>query len=112
MSRPFIVAAGLAALSALTLSGAAQAQDQAVHITVGDLSQPAGVAVFHRQLAEAVDTLCGDRWQTHLVNQSGHDACAAAVRDEAVAQLTPENRQELAQAEGVDSKMQVAKAGR
>ncbi len=106
MQRSFTTAA-LAALSIFALAGAARAEDQ--HILAGDLSQPAGVASFHHQLAKATDALCGDRFE-NMFHKDRYQACVEGVRDEAVAQLPTESRQELAAAEAAQP-MRLAKAG-
>jgi len=95
MNRHQSVAAGLAALTLLAVGGVAKAQDQ--RIEVGDLSQPAQLAAFNHSLDRAVTNLCGSRWD-NISRMSAYRACAAAVREEALDQLSPVHRQQFAAA--------------
>jgi UrcA family protein len=89
------IAASLAALALATLAGAAHAEDQ--HIQVGDLSRPDQAAKFERQLTQVTETFCGAR-RDHLGHLSDYQDCVAAVRGEALDQLSPAQRQHFASA--------------
>lgn len=85
-----LVIAGLLATSGLATAGA-QAQD--LHVRVGDVSQADGAHSFNQRLAAATRSLCGDIAHTDL---SRRGACEAAVRSQAMAQLSATQRAELA----------------
>ncbi len=93
MNRFTRTAAGLAALTLAAVCGVARAEDQ--HFTVGDLSRPEQAAAFDRHLTQAADALCGSRWD-NMGHLNTYRDCAAAVREEAMAQLTPTQRDQYA----------------
>lgn len=88
-SRSLMIASVIAASGLATVA----AHADAVHIRVGDVSQADGARAFNQRLAAATRSLCGGYALTDL---AGRGACQAAVRDEALAQLTPNQRAELA----------------
>jgi UrcA family protein len=98
-------AAVLGALALGLIASGARAEDQRIH--VGDLSDPAQVAQFDRDLGRATTQLCGARWD-HRFDRSGYSACVAAVHDEAMGLLTPIQRQQYAAGEAI----RLADAGR
>lgn len=84
----------LAALPVLALTTAAHAGPMTVK--VGDLSTSAAVAAFEQRLDRAASTLCAGRDArvgTRIVNTGG---CHAAVRAEAMDNLTPAQRGKVA----------------
>lgn len=80
--KTICVAAGvsMAALAATGAASSAQAQDQAVHIRIGDLNlnTPQGHAVFESRVNAAARRLCEDRRDL-----SSNSACQRDVRAEA-----------------------------
>ncbi len=85
-----LMIATMAGCASLVAAGA-QAQAQRIH--VGDLSQAQGAHAFEAQVAAAARNLCSGYSQADLARR---DACVAAVREEAVAQLSSTQRAELA----------------
>jgi UrcA family protein len=90
------VAAGVSVAALVGFASAAQAQEE-VHIQVSDLdlNSPADAARFNARVDRAASQMCVDYRQI-----STHEACVAAVRDEANAnlsrQLTGQNNLALA----------------
>jgi UrcA family protein len=88
-----------ARLTALVVAGAASigaaavAQAQSLHIAVGDLSRPAGATAFEQRVEQAARRFCRDRVSPQ--DLAGTSACRQAVRDEALGQLSSEQRAEL-----------------
>jgi len=81
---------GLLAASTL-VTATAHAEDLRIH--VGDVSQADGVQAFNDRLAAAARNLCAGYSRADL---AAREACAASVRSQALAQLTPQQRAELA----------------
>jgi UrcA family protein len=67
-----------------------------VRIRVGDLSTPEAVRAFDLRLSAAAQRFCSARYA--IVDLDGRGACVSAVRDEALAQLTPAQREAYSQA--------------
>jgi UrcA family protein len=67
-----------------------------VRIQVGDLSTPEAVRAFDHRLEDAAQRFCGARYA--IGDLDGRAGCVSAVRDEALAQLTPAQREAYAQA--------------
>lgn len=101
-SLPRAMIAAVVVPAALGLAGAAFAQE--VHIGVGDLSQPAQAAAFDRGLAAATRSICSNL-EFDAQYRSRYAACAQSIRDEAMLQLRPEQRAELAAYETEDVKL-------
>lgn len=80
------VAAGVSIAALGGFASAAQAQE-GVHIQVSDLdlNQPADAARFNARVDRAARQICVDYQQMRT-----HEACVAAVRDEANANLSRE----------------------
>jgi UrcA family protein len=85
-----LIIATLAATPALATAQAAQAAE--LRVTVGDLSQPAGIKAFNARLGRAARSLCGGVSNADI---SRMDACREGVRSEVLAQLSNEQRAEL-----------------
>ncbi len=91
----YLGATGVVALLAvpvIAMASAVHAED--IHIHTGDLSQPERAASFRQDVEAAADTFCSGYKMdaTYLVNVS---KCKAAVRDEAMSQLSPSQREQL-----------------
>jgi UrcA family protein len=85
----------LAVMPMIALAGAAHAQE--VRVRVGDLSQPAGAASFARHVETAASAICAT--YVRPIEAAGRmAACKQAVRDEASAQLSAAQRQQVASA--------------
>jgi UrcA family protein len=89
----FVTPAAVALIGAAT---AAIAGDAAVRVAVGDLNQPAAARDFHHRLSLAAARFCVDRYRP--VELAALAACRAAVREEAVAELSADQQQALADA--------------
>jgi UrcA family protein len=98
MNRFNRLAVAFSVLTLAAVAGVARAEDQ--HIQVGDLAQADQLAAFNHSLAKATVNLCGTRWD-HMTDRNAYYACVAGVRDEAVSQLSPVQRQQLASAGAV-----------
>ena len=70
------------------------ASAQSVRISVGELSTPEAVLAFDHRLEAAAQRFCGSRYT--LTDLSGRAACLKGVRDEALEQLTPAERETYA----------------
>ena len=66
-----------------------------MRVKVGDLSQPAQAAAFAQRLDAAAHSLCANSPES-LIHSGVVLACKQAVREEALAQLTPTQRAALA----------------
>lgn len=85
-----LMISGTIATTGLATAGA---HAEGLRIRVGDVGQADGARAFNQRLAAATRSLCGDISLADLARRS---ACQAAVRDEALAQLSPTQRAELA----------------
>jgi UrcA family protein len=99
-----IAALGGAMLPILVLANVAQAEE--LRVKVGDLSQPTQTAAFAQRLDAAARSLCADS-ADGLIHGDIVMACKQAVREEALAQLTPTQRAALA----ADDQVRLAGAG-
>ena len=91
----YLSATGIVALLAvpvLAMAGAVHAEG--LHLRTGDLSQPEQAASFRQDVDAAGDALCSSYAMdaAHTVNVR---SCKSAVRDEAISQLTPSQREQL-----------------
>jgi UrcA family protein len=77
----------------MALAGAARAEG--VRVQVGDLSQPEQAAAFGRNLDAAAQKVCSV-YPDGVRHGGTIRLCRQAVRDEAMAQLSPAQRAELA----------------
>jgi UrcA family protein len=78
-------------LATLALSAAAiSANAQTVRIRVGDLSSPAAARAFDQRLFAAAERICASRYR--LNDLGGIAACETAVREEGLAQLSPQQQ--------------------
>jgi UrcA family protein len=86
---------GLLAAAAIGLTSllATQAGAQTLRIPVGDLSTPDAAQSFDRQVTEAAARFCDARYRGVELDQ--RMTCASAVREEALAQITPTQREAL-----------------
>jgi len=100
---------GLLAAVAVGLGSllATQAGAQTLRIPVGDLSTPDAAQSLDRHLTEAAARFCDARYRAVELDQ--RMACARAVREEALAQLSPIQRQAL---EAVQPGVRLAMNGR
>lgn len=98
MTRFNRLAVAFGVLSLAAAAGVARAEDQ--HIQVGDLAQADQLSAFNHSLAKATVNLCGTRFD-HMTGRSAYYACVAGVRDEAMSQLNPTQRQQFAAAGAV-----------
>lgn len=89
-----MIAAAVAG-TALAPFAAANAADDGVHVRVGDLSRPEGVAAFDQSLESAARALCW-RFPQGIHYKATVQACKDEVRDEAMRQLGPGQRAQLA----------------
>jgi len=96
MTNRFFIRSRLTAIvlaaSALTLAGAAQAQEQ--RIAVGDLSQPGQAQLFMHRLDATARQMC-DFYANSADRPSRVAACKDAVRAEALDQLPQLQRAQL-----------------
>ena len=86
----------LFALAALSLASAAAADG--LRIRVGDLAQPSAARDFQQRLDGAARRFCFARYRPNELDQIG--ACEAAIREEGLAELSPEQRDALARSLG------------
>jgi|SRR5215472_15944094 len=86
----FIVTVGLG----LAVAGAAAADG--IRVPVGDLGQRDAAIAFDHRLTDAAGRFCYARY--HPMELDGLAACKKAVREEAMDQLTPAQRDALAAA--------------
>lgn len=78
-------------LATLALSAAAiSASAQAVRIQVGDLSSPDAARAFDQRLSAAAERICANRYRMN--DLAGMAACKNAVREEGLAQLSPQQQ--------------------
>ena len=104
MNRAVGVAAlALAALPLVAVPFAAHAQDE-YRIRVGDLTQPAQAAAFNRQIDALAGKMCAN-YQPGTFALHDEDSCKQQVRDEAMSQLTRNQRIEFAQAASSSTSM-------
>ena len=92
----YLGATGVVALLAvpvLAMASAVHAED--IHIRSGDLSQPERAATFRHDLDAAADTFCSSYAITDAAYTINVCNCKAAVRDEAMSQLSPSQREQL-----------------
>ena len=94
------VAAAVATAFALCATGALA---QAVRIPVGDLSTPEAARAFGHRLEAAAQRICRPRYAA--ADLDGPAACKAAVRQEAIAQLTAAQQQAFAAAIGAPARL-------
>lgn len=87
----WIVYAGLAAS---LVAGAASADR--LRIAVGDLGQHEGAVAFDQRVGDAANKFCFSRYRPQEL--SAIAACKTAIREEAMDQLTPAQRDALNQA--------------
>ncbi|MGA0604156.1 UrcA family protein [Caulobacter sp. KR2-114] len=83
----------IVALAVTSLLWATHAGAEDLRIRVGDVSQADGAHAFNDRLASAARALCAGYSRADL---AARDACAASVRRQALAQLTADQRAELA----------------
>jgi UrcA family protein len=102
-----IVLAAASVLGASTLAGAAQAEDH--RIAVGDLSQAGAAHAFMHRLDATARTMC-DFYVNDASRPANVAACKAAVRTEALDQLSLSQRTQLAAYD--DHGMRMASADR
>ena len=95
----YLGATGLVALLAVpVLAMASAVHADGIHLRTGDLSQPQQAANFRQDVDAAGDALCSDYAMdaAHAVNVR---TCKSAVRNEAMSQLSPSQREQLVAAE-------------
>jgi UrcA family protein len=88
----------LAALAAALASGAmlaSAAQAEGLRVKVGDLSSPAQAAAFSQRLDAAAQKLCR-AYPEGIHHKALVQDCTQEVRDEAMRQLAPDQRAQLA----------------
>ena len=91
----YLSATGVVALLAVpVLAMASAVHAEGLHIRAGDLSQPERAANFRQDVDAAADSLCSD-YAMDAARQANVRTCRAAVRDEAVSQLTASQREQL-----------------
>ncbi len=88
-----IVLAAAGVLSASVLAGAAQAEDH--RIAVGDLSQAGAAHTFMHRLDTTARSMC-DVYANDASHAANVADCKVAVRSEALDQLSPAQRAQLA----------------
>jgi UrcA family protein len=84
--------------AAALLATAAIAGDGGVRVAVGDLNRPEAARDFYHRLSVAADRFCADRGKPEDLLYLA--ACRASIRDQAIAQLSQEQRQALLDALG------------
>ena len=94
------------ALAAMSLASAAGADG--LRIRVGDLTRPSAARDFEQRLDSAARRFCFARYRPNELDQIG--ACQAAIREEGLAELSPEQRDALAHSLGAGR--QLANASR
>lgn len=82
----------IAAIAAPLMAAAAGARAEGLRLKVGDLSQTGGAKAFNARLNSAARTFCDGISPADLARIS---ACKAAVRDEALSQLSSAQRAQL-----------------
>jgi len=100
---------GLLAAAVLGLASllATQAGAQTLRVQVGDLSTPDAAQSFDRQLTQTAARFCDARYRGVELDQRMD--CVRAVREEALAQLSPTQREAL---EAVQPGVRLAMNGR
>ena len=91
----YLSATGVVALLAvpvIAMASAVHAED--IHIRSGDLSQPERAAGFRHDVEAAANTFCS-HYAMDAAYVGNVRACKAAIRDEAVSQLSPAQREQL-----------------
>ena len=91
----YLGATGVVALLAVPVIAMASAvHAEGIHLRTGDLSQPQSAANFRQDVDAAGNALCASYPMdaAHAVNVR---TCKAAVRDEAISQLSPSQREQL-----------------
>jgi UrcA family protein len=85
-----------AVLCIASLLTATTAAAQKARIEVGDLSTPAGATSFDHRLNDGARRFCAERYRPMELNAIA--TCEQAVREEALAELSPAQREAYAQA--------------
>ena len=81
-----------------TILVAGSAAAQSLRVAVGDLSRPAEARAFDRRLDDAARRFCGERYRPTELSQEA--ACERAIREEGLAQLSPDQRLALSRVLG------------
>ena len=82
----------LLAVPVIAMASAVHADD--FHIRSGDLSQPQRAASFQRDVDSAANALCSS-YNSDAAYIANVQSCRTAVRDEAMSQLSPSQREKL-----------------